>query len=82
MTDQTAIPLMMQAVMAPLVNELRSLLHQRVDQIIALLVGFLCQPVTPAGTFRLEQQLEAATKNSCRQLLETVFNRVRSGWGG
>ena len=76
MTDQTAIPLMMQAVMAPLVNALRSLLHQHVEQIIALLIGFVSQRVTPASTFRLEQQLEAAAKEACRQLLETVFNQL------
>ena len=76
MTDQTALPLMMQAVMAPLVNELRSLLHQHDDQIIALLMGFLSQSVTPAGTFRLEHELQAATREACRQVLETVLNQL------
>lgn len=73
-THQPVLPLVMQAALAPLVETLRSLLRLKEDQVIALCLGFLIQNPTPAGTFRFEQQFDAISRESNRQVLETVLN--------
>lgn len=76
MIHETALQLAMQTVVGPIVEELQSLLHKQVEQTIAHVIEWMSHRITPAGNFRLENDLASISREGNRLLLESIFNQL------